>query len=89
MFRHFIGGRIDTVLIKLLVFSIVLGGFLSFFEVNPYDFWVHLKELAVRIYNMGFGAFEWLLQFVLLGAVIVIPLWFLGRIWKLYVSRSR
>lgn len=89
MFRHFIGGRIDAVLLKLLLLSIFLGVALSFFDVDPYDIWNRGKILFLKVYNMGFGAVEWLFQYFLLGAIIVIPLWFLGRLWSFFFNKPR
>jgi hypothetical protein len=35
---------------------------------------------VLRIYNLGFGAFESVLGYMLLGAVVVIPVWLLARL---------
>jgi hypothetical protein len=37
---------------------------------------------------MGFGAVEWMMRYLLLGAVIVIPIWIIGRLWKLYANKT-
>jgi len=88
MFNQFIGGRPSAVIIRLVVLSILLGIMLSFFDLDPFNFWNSLKNLFLRIYDMGFGAFEWIVRYLALGAVIVIPLWVIGRLWKLYASKS-
>jgi len=88
MFNQFIGGRPSAVIIRLVVLSILLGIMLSFFDLDPFNFWNSLKNLFLRIYDMGFGAFEWIVQYLALGAVIVIPLWVIGRLWKLYANKS-
>jgi len=88
MFNQFIGGRPSAVIIRLVVLSILLGIMLSFFDLDPFNFWNSHKNLFLRIYDMGFGAFEWIVQYLALGAVIVIPLWVIGRLWKLYANKS-
>jgi len=84
MFNQFIGGRPSAVIIRLAILSILLGIMLSFFDLDPFNFWNSLKNLFLRIYDMGFGAIEWMVRYLLLGAVIVVPLWIIGRLWKLY-----
>jgi Domain of unknown function (DUF6460) len=86
MFNQFIGGRPSAVIIRLVVVSILLGIMLSFFDIDPFNFWNSLRNLFLRIYDMGFGAFEWLVRYLALGAVIVVPLWIIGRLWKLYAK---
>jgi len=88
MFNQFIGGRPSAVIIRLVVLSILLGIMLSFFDLDPFNFWNSLKNLFLRIYDMGFGAVEWMVRYLALGAVIVIPLWIAGRLWKLYANKS-
>jgi len=88
MFNQFIGGRPSAVIIRLVVLSILLGIMLSFFDLDPFNFWSSLKNLFLRIYDMGFGAVEWIVRYLALGAVIVIPLWVIGRLWKLYADKS-
>ncbi len=88
MFNQFIGGRPSAVIIRLVVLSVLLGIMLSFFDLDPFNFWNSLKNLFLRIYDMGFGAVEWMVRYLALGAVIVIPLWVIGRLWKLYANKS-
>lgn len=88
MFNQFIGGRPSAVIIRLAIISILLGIMLSFFDLDPFNFWHSLKNLFLRIYNMGFGALEWMARYLMLGAVIVIPVWIIGRLWKLFANKS-
>ena len=41
-----------------------------------------VRRLLLHIWNMGFDAVRWLWQYFLLGAVIVLPIWFLVRLAK-------
>ena len=88
MLNQFFGGRPGAVIIRLAVISILLGIVLSFFDLDPFNFWNSLKNLVLRIYDMGFGALEWMVRYLALGAVIVIPIWLIGRLWKLYANKS-
>lgn len=77
--RTFLGGHPVAVLIRLAVLSILAGLVLSFFGITPRNFFATLDDLARRIYDLGFGAIDWLLEYLVLGAMIVVPLWLISR----------
>ena len=81
------GGNPLGVLIRLVLLSIVVGVVLSALGITPGNLFYHLNVLARRIYDMGFGAIEWLIQYFLLGAIIVFPIWIIARL--LAASRGR
>lgn len=81
--NRFFGGSPGRVLIQLAVMSFVLGVILSALGLSPFDIVESLRRLAMRIYNMGFGAVRWGFQYLLLGAVIVVPVWLLMRLFRL------
>ncbi len=77
-----IGGSPGRVAIQLVAMSFIVGIILSVLGVSPYDILDGLERLAMRIYNMGFGTVEWIFRYFLLGAVIVIPVWLIMRLFK-------
>jgi hypothetical protein len=77
--RTFLGGHPVAVLIRLAVLSILAGLVLSFFGITPRNFFATLDDLARRIYDLGFGAIEWIFEYLVLGAMIVVPLWLISR----------
>ena len=79
---RFFGGSPASVLIRLIAISFVLGVVLSALGVSPYDIINGLRELAERIYALGFHSVEWVVRYFLLGAVIVFPLWLISRLFK-------
>jgi hypothetical protein len=67
------------VLVRLILVSILVGVILSALGLDPFDI-IHSVERLIRsIWNMGFDAIRWLWRYFLLGAVIVIPIWFIMR----------
>lgn len=74
------GGNPLAVAIRLAVISIVVGIVLSALNIQPFELVQYLRLLFQRIYNLGFGAFESLLQYLLIGAVVVVPIWLLTRL---------
>jgi hypothetical protein len=79
---RFFGGSPGRVLVQLVVISIILGIVLNALGVSPYDIVNGLRDLALRIYSMGFGTIEWVFRYFLLGAVIVFPVWPLMRLLR-------
>jgi len=81
--NRFLGGTPASVLVRLVVLSFILGTILSAFGVSPFDIVNGLRDLVWRIYHMGFEAFEWVVRYFLLGAVIVFPVWLISRLLKM------
>lgn len=75
------GGNPLGVIVRLVVLSIIVGIVLSALDITPRDLIYRLRLLLQRIYDMGFGAVETALQYFLLGAVIVVPIWLFTRLF--------
>jgi hypothetical protein len=80
--NRFFGGSPARVLAQLVVVSFIVGIVLNALGVSPYDIVDGLRDLAWRIYSMGFGTIEWAFRYFLLGAVIVVPVWLLMRLFR-------
>jgi len=78
--QRFMGGSPGQVLLRLIVISLIVGIVLSALGISPYDIVQNAQQLVRRVWNMGFGAIEWIWQYFLLGAVIVIPVWIVIRL---------
>jgi len=74
-FRDFIGGHPLAVLLRLAVVSVLVGIVLSLLGVTPHNFLRVLDDVARHVYNLGFGAIQWLIEYLVLGAILVIPVW--------------
>ncbi len=74
------GGNPLAVAIRLAFISIVVGVVLSALGINLRNFFDRINELLRAIYDLGFGAIDWLLQYLLLGAIIVVPVWAIARV---------
>ncbi len=80
--NRFFGGPPLAVLVRLGVTSVIVGIVLSYLGINPQNLVSSLINFFRHIYNMGFDALEWAATYFILGALIVVPVWFLGRLWK-------
>ena len=78
--ERFFGGNPIAVILRLALISIIVGVVLSALGITPENFLYRMQILARRVYDMGFGAIEWAFGYLLLGAIIVIPIWIIARI---------
>jgi hypothetical protein len=85
---HFFGGNPAGVLIRLVLLSVVVGVVLSALGITPANIFYRLDLLIRRLYDLGFGAIDWLVQYFLVGAVIVFPIWFIARLLGYMGGRS-
>jgi ABC-type Na+ efflux pump permease subunit len=76
------GGSPMAVLGRLVLVSILVGVVLSALGLDPFDIVRSVQKLIESIWNMGFDAFRWLWRYLLLGAVIVVPIWILMRVFN-------
>ena len=83
---RFLGGSPIAVVFRLILLSILVGVVLSAIGFDPLNIIYSIRLLIQRLWEYGFDAFNWLWRYFLLGAVIVVPLWFLSR---LFAPRGR
>lgn len=74
------GGNPVGVIIRLVLLSIAVGIVLSVLGITPQNFLERLNTIITNIYNLGFDAFESILGYLLLGAMVVIPIWLIMRL---------
>ena len=79
---RFFGGPPLAVIGRLVLLSILVGVILAAIGLDPWNIFESLERLVEHIWNMGFDAVRWLWRYFILGAVIVLPIWFLARLAK-------
>jgi hypothetical protein len=80
--HRFLGGSPVAVLGRLVMLSILVGVILAAIGLDPWNIVESVRALIVHIWRMGFDVVRWLWRYFLLGAVIVVPIWFLVRLTK-------
>jgi hypothetical protein len=78
---RFLGGSPLTVAFRLILLSILVGVVLAAVGFDPWNIVESIRLLIQRIWNLGFDAINGLWRYFLLGAVIVIPVWLLSRLF--------
>ncbi len=84
---RFLGGPPLTVLVRLVFASLVVGALLMWLDIEPVDVLNSAIRLAERLWNMCFEAFGQAGRYILAGAVIVVPVWFVMRLLTMSGSR--
>ena len=82
------GGSPLGVVIRLALISIAVGIVLKALGIDLRNFFDQLNELLRGLYDMGFGAIEWALEYLLLGAIVVVPIWLIGRLFRVVRPRG-
>jgi Family of unknown function (DUF6460) len=77
---RFFGGPPLSVIFRLVLLSILVGVILEALGFDPWNILDSLQRLAQHIWDMGFDAVRFLWRYLLLGAVIVVPIWFVLRL---------
>lgn len=78
--RSIFGGNPAGVILRLVLLSIAVGIVLSVLGITPQNFLERLNAIITNIYELGFGAFESILGYLLLGAMVVVPVWLILRL---------
>lgn len=86
---RFFGGPVLPTLLKLAIASIAVGVVLAVFGIKPVDLWRDFLDTIARVWEMGFTAIDWSLQYLLLGAVVVIPIFIAVRLWNMLIARRK
>lgn len=77
--RTFFGGNPLGVFIRLALISIAVGIVLKALGIDLRNFFDRLNVLLRHLYDLGFGAIEWVFEYMLLGALVVVPIWLVAR----------
>src|SRR6201982_3273903 len=78
---RFLGGSPLAVAFRLILLSILVGVVLAAIGFDPWNIIVSIRLLFQRLWDRCFRAVNWLCLYFLLGAVIVVPIWLLSRIF--------
>ena len=65
-------------IVKTLVLCFVVGFLISFFEINPATIFTSTWETVQEVIDLTVGIGGWALPYILIGAVVVVPLSLIG-----------
>ncbi len=79
--HRFLGVSPVAVAFRLILLSILVGVVLAAIGFDPWNIVYSIRLLFQRIWDLGFDAINGLWRYFLLGAVIVVPVWLLSRLF--------
>ena len=80
--RQLFGESVAGTIVRLVLLSIVVGIMFSALDINLFNIVERFQLLMRRIAEFGFDALHWALRYFVLGAVVVVPIWFIVRLLK-------
>tara|TARA_R110002020_G_scaffold20374_46_gene69686 strand:+ start:642 stop:926 length:285 start_codon:yes stop_codon:yes gene_type:complete len=86
--RRFLGGSPGHVLLKLVVLSFVVGLVFAAVGFTPADIVFYLTDWVRYLPMIGWDAVMRVGQYLLLGAMIVVPIWLIVRVLESVRSRG-
>ena len=80
--HRFFGGSPVAVVIRLVVLSLVVGALLMWLDIDPMAIVDAIDRMARGLWAMGFDALREMGRYIVAGALIVVPIWFLARLFS-------
>jgi len=77
---RFLGGSPLAVVVRLGLLCVLVGIILHALGFDPGNIIESIRRMIQAIWDMGFDAVRWLWRYFLLGAIVVIPIWFIVRL---------
>jgi Family of unknown function (DUF6460) len=78
---RFLGGSPLAVVLRLILLSILVGVVLAAIGLDPWNIVKSIRQMFQWLWDLGFDTIRWLWRYFLLGAVIVVPVWLLSRMF--------
>jgi len=81
---RFLGGTPVSVVLRLFFLSLIVGALLMWLDIRPFDLVEDVIRFVRHIWSLGFDALREMGDYILAGAMIVVPLWVLARLldWR-------
>jgi hypothetical protein len=80
--NRFLGGSPGSVLVKLIFLSLLVGAFLAFLDITPFGLIEGLYNWISSVLDLSLETVQEIGLWVLYGAVVVVPLWALSRLFS-------
>ena len=77
---RFIGGSPVAVAVRLLLVSLLVGAFMGWNGIHLSNILLVIQAALSRLWAAGFDSLRDIGQYVLAGAVIVLPVWLVMRV---------
>ncbi|MCJ2055988.1 DUF6460 domain-containing protein [Methylobacterium sp. J-048] len=79
--RRFLGGSPAGVFLRLLFLSVLVGAFMSMLGLTPGRLFWHIYDSTRALLEIGLASLHDFGGWIVAGAVVVIPLWLISRLF--------
>ncbi|WP_132254470.1 DUF6460 domain-containing protein [Methylobacterium segetis] len=79
--RRVLGGSPAAVFLRLLFLSILVGAFMAMLGLTPARLFWHAYDTVRALVDLGLEAFHDFGGWIIAGAVVVVPLWLISRLF--------
>ncbi|MGO4573752.1 DUF6460 domain-containing protein [Microvirga sp. 2TAF3] len=79
--NRFLGGSPGSVLARLTFLSLLVGAFMAFLGITPFGLVEGLYNWLRSLLNLSMDTVIEVGRWVLYGAIIVVPLWLVARLF--------
>lgn len=76
---RFLGDTPGRTIVKLIVISLIVGIIMAALNFTPWDVWYAIRGFFERLWELGFRAFGRFGEYLLYGAMVVVPVFLLVR----------
>jgi hypothetical protein len=77
---RFLGGTPLNVALRLFLLSLLVGALLMWLDIRPADLVQDAVRFFQHVWSLGFDAIRQMGDYIVGGAMIVVPLWLLARL---------
>ena len=75
-------------IIRIIFLSLIVGLVISFFDINPMGILNDTWDTILAVLGLFKGVVDWALPYILVGAVVVVPLALIGALLSYLRRRS-
>ena len=79
--QRFLGGSPGPVVAKLIFLSLLVGAFMAFVGVTPVALFDRVGAVIRSLLDLGFDSVREVGRWFVYGAIVVVPLWLLSRLF--------
>ncbi|HEX8165390.1 MAG TPA: DUF6460 domain-containing protein [Beijerinckiaceae bacterium] len=79
--QRFLGGSPGAVLVKLVFLSLLVGAFMALLGITPVGLFERAFRMVRDVLDLGFESVREVGRWLLYGAMVVVPLWLLSRLF--------
>lgn len=80
--QDFLGGSPLSILMKLIFLSLLVGAFLAFLDITPFELVDRVIGFLRSVFGLSFDALRDVGRWIVYGAIIVVPIWLVVRLFR-------